>query len=198
MNPRSCVARSLARQFSRPVRALAIVALALPFFVGCSSGLPKGIEPVTNFDADRYLGTWYEIARLDHFFERGMQEVSTTYSKRDDGTLQVVNRGWLVDDGKWKIAKAQARFRKEPDIGWLEVSFFGPLYSDYIVFELADDYSEAWVSGSDKDSLWLLSRAPVVSAARLAAFREKAAALGYDVDALIIVDQEAAEVAPPE
>jgi len=160
--------------------------------------LPKGIAPVADFDADRYLGTWYEIARLDHFFERGMQEVSATYAKRDDGTLHVINRGWLVNKQKWNIARARATFAGAPDEGWLEVSFFGPFYGDYVVFELADDYSEAWVSGSDTGYLWYLSRTPIVPAERLKAFRERVGALGYDSDELIVVDQDVAALPPPE
>lgn len=168
------------------------------FLSACSSGLPKGIAPVAGFEADRYLGTWFEIARLDHRFERGLHEVSATYSKNDDGSLKVINRGWDREDEAWNVADGKAKFVQAPDTGWLKVSFFGPFYGDYVVFELADDYSEAWVTGSDRDYLWYLSRTPTVSEKRLQAFRDRVRDLGYDVDDLILVDQDAAPVPPPE
>lgn len=175
---------------------LALIALFIAS--GCATGLPKGIEPVTNFEAERYLGTWFEIARLDHRFERGLEEVSATYSKDEDGTLRVVNRGWNVADAQWQIADGRAKFAKGSDVGWLEVSFFGPFYGTYAVFELGDGYDYAYVTGDDRSYLWFLSRTPTVEPVALDAFRERATALDFDLAELIVVDQNAAPLPPPE
>ena len=178
---------------NRTLAALLLLALA----TGCTSGLPKGIEPVGDFDADRYLGTWYEIARLDHRFERGLQAVSATYARGEDDTLEVVNRGWNVEDAEWQVADGRARFAESADTGWLEVSFFGPFYGTYAVFELDEDYRYAYVTGNDRDYLWFLSRTPEVSESELDAFRERARQEGFDLGELIVVDQNAAPVPPP-
>ena len=188
-----------------PSRAFAmrrIVSSILPPLIllssACSTGLPKGIEPVSDFDADRYLGTWHEIARLDHRFERGLQEVSATYARRDDGTLSVVNRGWNVEEELWNVTEGRAKFAEGEDTAWLEVSFFGPFYGTYAVFELDEDYTRAYVTGDDRSYLWFLSREPEVSPDALDAFRERATELGFDLSELIVVDQDAAKLPPPE
>ena len=180
----------------RPRLAMALVSLAA-LAGGCATGLPKGIEPVDGFDAERYLGTWYEIARLDHRFERGLEQVSATYSRDEDGTLDVVNRGWNVEEGEWQVADGRAKFAESPDVGWLEVSFFGPFYGTYAVFELGEGYDYAYVTGDDRSYLWFLSRTPSVPDEALAAFRERALAEGFDLDGLIVVDQGAAPLPPP-
>ena len=181
-------------RFALPATALA----ALLFTAACGTGLPKGIEPVGGFEPDRYLGTWYEIARLDHPFERGLQEVSATYERKADGTLRVINRGWDTDENEWNVAEGEAKFAEGTDTAWLEVSFFGPFYGTYAVFELDEGYTRAYVTGDDRSYLWFLSRTPEVEPAALEAFRERATALGFDLDELIVVDQGAARVPPPE
>jgi apolipoprotein D and lipocalin family protein len=154
---------------------------------GCT-GVPEGISPVKAFDLDRYLGTWYEIARLDHSFERGLDDVSAEYSLRDDGGVRVINRGFLVAEETWKEAEGKAYFAGAPDEGYLKVSFFGPFYGSYIVFELDQaDYQYAFVAGNSKSYLWFLSRTPTVNAVLLAHFIERAAELGFDTDGLIFV-----------
>lgn len=151
--------------------------------------LPDGIQPVTGFQADRYLGTWYEIARLDHSFERGMSRVTAEYRKRDDGGIEVVNRGWLADGKTWKEARGKAYFVDRPDVGHLEVSFFGPFYGSYVVFELdRQDYRYALVSGPDRSYLWLLARSPTLDAATRERLVARAAAAGFDTSKLIFVD----------
>src|SRR5450631_1213142 len=92
---------------------------------GCV-GIPENVKPVQNFKPERYLGTWYEIARLDHRFERGLSRVTANYSLRDDGGLEVVNRGYSSKEKKWKEAEGRAYFVKGKDQGFLKVSFFGP------------------------------------------------------------------------
>lgn len=162
--------------------------VALVVVLGGCTGLPDDVRPVQGFDADRYLGTWYEIARLDHPFERGLTRVTATYSARDDGGIDVINRGYDAASGEWKEAQGKAYFVDAPDVGHLKVSFFGPFYGSYAVFELErDHYGYAFVSGYDTDYLWLLAREPAVSDTVLARFKETASGLGFDTNALILV-----------
>lgn len=155
---------------------------------GCM-GMPAGVQPVTGFDAQRYLGTWYEIARLDHPFERGMSRVTAEYTQRDDGGLKVVNRGYVDADKAWRQATGKAYFVEGPDTGYLKVSFFGPFYGAYAVFELdRQDYRYALVSGPDTSYLWLLARTPTLDAATQQRLLARAAAAGFDTSKLIFVD----------
>ncbi len=102
-----------------------VVVIALSILAGCAQ-IPDGLRAVEGFDADRYLGTWYEIARLDHRFERGLTNVTATYARRPDGSIDVLNRGFDPEQGRWDEARGRARFAGAPDVAMLEVSFFGP------------------------------------------------------------------------
>lgn len=155
--------------------------------IGCT-GLPQGIEPVSDIDVDRYLGTWYEIARLDHSFEEGLSGVTAEYSIQDDGSIRVINRGYSEEDGTWKEAEGRAMFVEEGS-GHLKVSFFGPFYASYVVFRLDEDYQSAYITGYDRDYLWFLSRTPNVSDEALAEFRKTAKENGFSLGDLIVVDQ---------
>lgn len=169
------------------MRALALGCLLL---LGGCLGTPPGVEPVENFDAQRYLGTWYEIARLDHVFERGLDGVTATYSLNDDGSIQVVNRGYRAEKSEWAEAEGAARFVGDDEsTGHLKVSFFGPFYASYVVFELDQNYEYAFVSGFNNNYLWLLARAPEVSAELKERFLRRADELGFAVDELLFVDQ---------
>ena len=151
---------------------------------------PAEITPVEGFDVSRYLGTWYEIARLDHSFERGLEQVTAEYSMREDGGIEVVNRGYSVENQSWKEAVGKAYFVRSPDIGYLKVSFFGPFYGAYVVFDIDDaGYQYAFVSGPDHSYLWLLSRTPVVDESLKTYFIKRAQAVGYPADEIIFVDQ---------
>ncbi|BFN12465.1 MULTISPECIES: lipocalin family protein [Marinobacter] len=165
---------------------LAVIAL-LFLMTGCT-GVPKGIEPVTGFDQQRYLGTWYEIARLDHSFEEGLSQVTAEYSLNNDGSIKVVNRGYNAEAGEWKEAEGRAVFVGDSNVGHLKVSFFGPFYASYVVFELDDQYTTAYITGYDRDYLWLMSRTPEVSDEVLAAFRARAEAKGFELKELILVE----------
>lgn len=157
---------------------------------GCT-GLPEDIEPVTGFDGDRYLGTWYEIARLDHSFERGLTNVRAEYSRNDDGSIKVINRGYNAEEEQWEEADGRAVFVEDKATGHLKVSFFGPFYASYVVFELdKDEYSYAYVTGYDRDYLWFLSRTPEVSEEAIEAFRERVIEEGFDLEELIIVEHD--------
>jgi apolipoprotein D and lipocalin family protein len=168
--------------------ALGLIASAA-LLAGCV-GVPQGIEPVRGFDLDRYLGKWYEIARLDHSFERGMTRVTAEYSLRDDGGVRVVNRGFNATGGAWDEAVGKAYFVADEDQGYLKVSFFGPFYGAYVVFELDPDYRYAFISGPDRSYLWLLARTPDLPETVRQRFVERATELGFDLDELIWVTQD--------
>ena len=164
--------------------------LMLPVISGCT-GIPDGIKPVDGFEINRYLGKWYEIARLDHSFERNLNHVSADYSLRDDGGVKVINRGYYKDTGQWKEAEGKAYFVKAPDEAHLKVSFFGPFYGSYIVFELdKDNYQYAFVSSYNTSYLWLLARTPTLSKEITERFIKKSQALGFNTDHLIFVEHK--------
>ncbi len=143
------------------------------------------------FDISRYLGTWYEIARLDHSFERGLDQVTAEYALREDGGVSVTNRGFLTGENRWKEAQGKAYFVEQPDEGYLKVSFFGPFYGSYVIFELdKEHYQYAFVAGPDTSYLWLLSRTPEVDPALLARFIKQAGSLGFDTGNLIFPKQK--------
>jgi len=157
---------------------------------GCL-GMPESVKPVQGFELDRYLGKWYEVARLDHSFERGMDQVTAEYSLRDDGGVRVLNRGYSVEKNKWSEAEGNAYFVGESDEGYLKVSFFGPFYGSYVVFDMdQENYQYAFISGPDTSYLWFLSRTPTVDPKLLARFVEQARSLGFDTDQLIYVNQK--------
>jgi apolipoprotein D and lipocalin family protein len=166
-----------------------LIAATVVLLAACTS-TPDGVAPVRGFDVERYLGTWYEIARLDHSFERGLSRVTAEYRRRDDGSIAVINRGWSADERRWKQAEGKALFVGAPDVGHLKVSFFGPFYGAYVVFELdREGYRYALVSGPDRSYLWLLARSPTLDAATRERLVARAAALGFDIARLIFVDQ---------
>lgn len=153
--------------------------------IGCT-GIPEGVVPVGNFDESRYLGRWYEIARLDHSFERGLSHVTAEYELRGDGGIKVINRGFSAAKNNWKEAEGKAYFVGSRDKGHLKVSFFGPFYGSYIVFGLdQENYQYAFISSYNNSYLWLLSRTPTVGKDVKEVFINKSKALGFDTEALI-------------
>jgi apolipoprotein D and lipocalin family protein len=178
------------------VLGLAVLSMAGlgALMVGCV-GIPKGVKPVENFTLQRYLGRWHEIARLDHSFERGLDYVSAEYSLRDDGSVRVLNRGYSEANKKWKSAEGKARFVKGPDQGYLKVSFFGPFYGSYVIFELDQkDYQYALISGPTKSYFWILARKPDMDPETRERLIAKAKALGFDTSKIIFPKQGT----PPE
>ena len=166
-----------------------IIGLVILLLAGCY-GYPSSIEPVSGFEISRYLGKWYEIARLDHSFERGLDHVTAEYSMRADGCITVVNRGFSAGNGEWKEAIGKAYFIKAQDTGYLKVSFFGPFYGSYVVFQLdKSNYQYAFVSGPTTSYLWLLSRTPEISDTLKTEFMEKIEKFGFDSKQLIWVRQ---------
>jgi apolipoprotein D and lipocalin family protein len=170
------------------MKPFALLTTLLLLLAGCT-GWPKGIEPVTGFDQDRYLGTWYEIARLDHSFERGLSRVTAEYTLNDDGSIKVINRGYNAEKSEWKEAQGRAKFVGDSNVGHLKVSFFGPFYASYVVFGLDDDYTTAYITGYNRNYLWLMSRTPEVSEEVLETFMERAEAEGFELGELIVVEQ---------
>lgn len=159
--------------------------LCLLALAGCVSP-PPGVTPVQGFEPERYLGTWYEIARLDHSFERGLERVTAEYSRRDDGGLRVLNRGFDPAKGEWKQAEGRAYFLQSPSVGSLKVSFFGPFYGGYHIQALdREGYRYALVTGPSRDYLWILARTPVLDEAIYAELVAEAARLGFPVQGLI-------------
>lgn len=181
--------RALSRSSSRLLLATWLAGSAL--LTACTSTQPPpGVEAVSSFDLQRYQGRWYEIARLDHSFERGLSNVSATYTPQPDGSVQVLNRGFSAAKGEWREAIGKAWFTGAPTTGSLKVSFFGPFYGGYHVVSLDSDYRWALVVGADLDYAWILAREKTLAADTRTALLARAKALGVDTEALIWVDHQ--------
>ncbi len=166
-----------------------VIVLSAVLLLSACVGLPDNVTPVQNFELQRYLGKWYEIARLDHSFERGLSNVTAQYSLRDDGGVTVVNRGYSKTKGSWKDAQGKAFFVRENTEGYLKVSFFSIFYGAYVVVELDQQgYQYALVSGPNKSYLWVLSRTPNLNPDVYQRLLAKASALGFATDELILVE----------
>lgn len=165
-----------------------ILSIAMLLLAAGCVRVPQGVEPVTGFEVERYLGTWYEIVRLDHSFERGLHEVSATYTLMDDGRIEVVNRGYNPEKEEWKEAIGKAYFVDDPGTGRLKVSFWGPFYGAYNIIALDQkDYSYAMVCGPTRSYFWILAREPVMPEPLKAELIMKADKLGFETDELIHV-----------
>lgn len=175
-------------------RILGILALALLgalTLAGCSkTSVPSGCTPVKDFQVDRYMGTWYEVARLENKFEKGMTHCTADYSLKESGAVQVVNRGWKPEDLAWKESVGTALFLGEKTVGSLRVSFFGPFWGGYHILALDQEaYQWAMVAGPNREYLWFLSRTPQMDPAVLERLKEEARKLDFPVDQLLLVDQ---------
>ncbi|MEM8955677.1 MAG: lipocalin family protein [Verrucomicrobiota bacterium] len=167
---------------------LALVSAASLF--ACSSP-PKGVSPVYGFNGDRYLGKWYEIARLDHSFERGLSNVTAEYGKVDDETFSVRNRGFKDATGQWETIDGSARFLDDPTVGSLEVKVGAPFYGGYHVIALdKEDYQYALVSGPTRSYLWLLARTPSLDSTIQQKLVDQAKTEGFNTDELIFVKHD--------
>ena len=152
---------------------------------GCVSGPKVDNTPVAALDLSRYLGEWYEIARFDHSFERGVEQAKANYTQNADGTIKVVNSG--IKNGKPKTAVGKGKTTDTP--GLLRVSFFGPFYADYRVMLIDKDYTYALVGSGSADYLWILSRTPSLPETAKSELLAEAQRRGYDTDQLIWVRQ---------
>jgi apolipoprotein D and lipocalin family protein len=171
-------------------RTLLFTLPALFLLAGCTATKPSGVVTVEPFDGSRYMGRWYEIARLDHRFERGLTNVTAEYSLQEDGKISVINRGFKVSDNEWREATGKAEFVEGSNKGRLKVSFFGPFYSGYNIIALDEEYRHALVTGEDRDYLWLLSRTPTMPEEVKDDYLQRARVLGYDTSALIWVEHD--------
>lgn len=167
-----------------------ILATLLMLLTGCL-GMPDTVTPVADFEISKYLGKWYEIARLDHPFERGLQQITAEYSLREGGGINVKNRGYSTQDGEWQEAEGKAFLVDDDSRGYLKVSFFGPFYGSYVIFELdKTNYQYAFVSGPDLTYLWLLARTPVVAPELIDRFLTEANKRGFDTNEIIYVEHD--------
>lgn len=166
---------------------------SLTFLVGilglsACANIPQGAIPVKNFQSDRYLGKWYEIARMDFRFEKGLNNTTANYTLNEDGSIRVENRGFDYKKSVWKQAIGKAKFKGATDEARLKVSFFGPFYSGYNVIALDEAYQYALVAGKDLGYLWILSREATIPDTIKESYLELAKSLGYDTEALIWVE----------
>ena len=163
-----------------------ILVSSLAFAAGCVSVPKVDNTPVAALDLNRYLGEWYEIARFDHSFERGVEQAKANYTQNADGTIKVVNSG--IKDGKPKTAIGKGKKTDTP--GLLRVSFFGPFYADYRVMMIDEDYTYALVGSGGADYLWILSRTSGLSETAKSELLSEAKRRGYDTGKLIWVEQK--------
>jgi len=169
--------------------------LCLTLLLSACMGVPDDVKVVSSIDARQYLGTWYEIARLDHSFERGLERVTANYSMREDGGIKVINRGFDPRKNAWQEAEGKAYFIDPPNAdktytGKLKVSFFGPFYGAYNIIELDKPYyNYVMLCGPDKSYFWILSRTPQLPYPIKQHLIAKAKGLGFATEKLIYVSQ---------
>ncbi|GGE29938.1 lipoprotein [Sphingobacterium cellulitidis] len=152
--------------------------------------IKSNAEVIENFDLSRYLGKWYEIARLDFIWEKDLKNVTADYSLNDDGSILVKNQGVNVNTGKAKTSIGKAKYAGDVNEGKLKVSFFGPFYSGYNIVQIGEDYEDALVFGDNLDYMWILSRNKTISAEKEIAYLRYAEDCGYDTSKLKWTIQE--------
>ena len=167
--------------------------LILTVLLTACMGVPDNVKIIEKVDANQYMGTWFEIARLDQSFERGLEKISATYSLKDDGGIKVLNRGFNVAKNKWKEAEGKAYFVDPPNAdktntGKLKVSFFGPFYGAYNIIALDANYQHVMICGPNKSYLWILSRTPKLAAPTKLKLIAQAKSIGFATDQLIYVN----------
>jgi lipocalin len=167
------------------MKKIFFMAILATVFCSCEPTTTVNNAPVKEIDLKRYIGDWYEIARIDHAFERGLDYVMAHYELRKDGNIDVLNTG--IKNGRAEDAKGMAKITNIP--GLLRVSFFGPFFSDYRILMIDKDYQYALVGGSDHRYLWILSRTPQLDDATRALILANAESRGYDTTRLLWVKQ---------
>lgn len=169
--------------------------IAILLFITCMglfscSSIPAGLTAVHPFDVQKYLGTWYEVARFDYRFERNLEKVSATYSRRGDGLIKVENKGYDYIQKKWKQSVGKAKPARDKETGMLKVSFFGPFYAGYNVIAIDADYQYALVAGDNLNYLWLLSRTGRLPDSVRDKYLQLARKAGFKTEDLIWVKQD--------
>lgn len=160
------------------------------YLISSCRSIPKGVAAIQPFDSKKYLGDWYEIARLDYRFEKNLNNATAHYSMNKNGTIKVVNRGYNTKTKKWKEVEGKAKFVTSPNIAKLKVSFFGPFYAGYNVIAIDPDYQYALVVGKNLKYLWMLSREKTIPENIKQEYLRKAKDLGYPVSELIWVEHD--------
>jgi len=173
----------------RNIQNLCLAGLALLIFGSCAK-MPKGAEPVKNFQKEKYLGKWYEIARFDFRFEKNLNNTTAFYSLREDGFIKVQNRGYNNVTNEWQESIGKAKFVGDPTVAMLKVSFFGPFYGGYNVIALDDEYKYALIAGNSLKYLWILAREKTIPEEIKIAYLKKAQEIGFDTDKLIWVEHD--------
>ena len=170
-----------------------LLILSFLFSLSCSKTNSQMIDKTTvkELDLNRYLGTWYEIARFPHSFEKNLVGVTATYSLREDGKIKVLNQGYKNTlDGELSVAEGKAKIPIKLEPAKLKVSFFWIFYADYFVLELDKNYQFAMVGSSSDKYFWILCRTPQMDSATYEMLLEKARKRGYNMDKLYKVPQK--------
>ncbi|WP_404399865.1 lipocalin family protein [Idiomarina seosinensis] len=164
--------------------------ISVVFLAACQSEPTPVKAPVQVFDAEQYLGKWYEVLRMPHGFEENLIAVSAEYRLNGDGSLEVTNRGWHVNDNEWQTAIGRAEPVENLTAAY-QVTFFWPFYGGYYVSWLDPDYQLAMVTSDSHDYFWLLSRTPAVAQSDIDFALAKAKQWGFDIDQMIQVEHPA-------
>jgi apolipoprotein D and lipocalin family protein len=167
-----------------------ILSIAAIIILNSCASIPKKAKPLANFEVNRYLGTWYEIARFDFRFEKDLDNTAAQYSLADNGNVKVINSGYNYKTKQWKTAKGIAKFRGDKNIAALKVSFFGPFYAGYNVLAIDNNYQYALVAGKSLDYLWILSREKSIPDQVKTNYLQIAKDIGYDTSRLIWVKHD--------
>ena len=165
--------------------SLILMSTVMLFWACSSKTIPDGAKAVSHFDKSKYLGTWYEVARLDFYFERNLVNTTANYSLNEDGSIKVVNKGYEPFKKVWKESVGKAKFVGSEDVGMLKVSFFGPFYAGYNVIALDTNYQYALVAGENLSYLWILSRQKSIPDSVRKEYLEIAKRIGYKTEDLI-------------
>lgn len=165
---------------------LILITMTISFF-SCAT-IPKGVNAVTPFEKEKYLGKWYEIARFDFKFERGLNNTTAEYSLREDGKIKVLNKGYNYEEKTWQEAIGKAKFVGDDNVAMLKVSFFGPFYSGYNVIAMDDNYKYALISGANLNYLWILSREKTIPENIKKEYLKIAKGYGFNISNLLWIE----------
>lgn len=174
---------------SKPIIKSLIIIIIFISFTACSS-IPKGVQAVTPFEKEKFLGKWYEIARLDYYFEKNLSNNTAVYSLRSDGLIKVVNRGYNYKKNEREDVEGKAKFAGDENVAMLKVSFFGPFYSGYNVIAIDEAYKYALIAGDSFKYLWILSREKTIPEDVKSNYVKIASDAGFDTSELIWVEQD--------
>lgn len=168
---------------------LLVAGIAALLIIKNKRTIPKGVLAVRPFELTRFLGKWYEIARLDYHYEKNLSFVTAEYSLNEDGTVKVVNRGFDAEKGEWEQVEGKAKFTGDEHEGELKVSFFGPFWSGYNVISIDPEYRYALIAGENRDYLWILSRETDIPDDVRNEFLRQACRLGFEINDLVWTEQ---------